>query len=293
MFWCCTASHAHHRESNNYLLRSAWDRMTVSALPTLLAGDFNCDVTALPAWDHFQAKGYLTAQQAAHRFLGLQLEPTCRDATSFDSFLLPPVLQGLLRHAQVLRHAHLFDSHHPLRLIFTRPCEAPLVRRWCLPRTWQDFLVDGTFLANCYSQHAHRVDAAIQGVAQQSDVDRAFTTWADAVESAVDDALRAQHRQDPVTWSQPCLPRSHRGRCKPPKFVHRQGPLLPKPGRSGDFMPDVECTSVRLRMKVRQCRRVQTFLSLSRMGCHCQGQRLRPSVCAVGVVLGMRHRLSC
>ena len=263
------ASHAHARESNNFLLQSAWERLTTNALPTLIAGDFNCDVTSLPAWEQFQAKGYMTAQQAACRLLHVVLEPTCRDATSYDSFLIPPLLQGLLRHAHVMRDEHLFDAHHPLRLVFARPSAAPRIRRWCLPRSWQDFPVDPATFEGCYMPHVSRVDSVIQAVACQRDVDQAFTTWAAAVEHAVDAAVRCQHQCDPIKWPQPSLPRAHKGRCQPPKFRYRQGPCLPRQGRTGDYMPAAECTSVKLRMRVRQCRRVQTFLAGMRKFAGC------------------------
>ena len=255
------ASHANARESNDFLLSAAWDRLTMNAIPTLFAGDFNCDVTTLPMWAHFCGKGYLTAQAAAAQLLNITLGPTCRDVTSFDTFLLPPVLLGYLRHAEVLREPAYFDSHSPLRLSFAMPGTQALVRRWCMPKSWLEFDVCPQALEAAYDQQADRVTQAVASAASQAAVDHAFTVWASAVETAVDTALQCMHRRDPVASPQPRLPRTHKGRCRPPRFLQRQGPQLPRSGRHGDFMPPVECTSVRLRMRVCQCRRVRTFLS--------------------------------
>ena len=218
-------------------------------------------MTALPVWDYFRSKGYLTAQAAAERLLGLTLGPTCRDATSFDSFLIPPPLLSFLRDAEVFSEPAFFDSHNPLKVVFAKPGTQQLIRRWCLPRTWFDFPVDAILFAEAYAEQEQAVGGVIQEVSCQSDVDQAFVAWASAVEGAVDSAIRVGHRRDPMRAPQSYLPRSYRGRCRQPRFVQRQGPQLPRAGRHGDYQPDVEVTSVRLRMRVRQCRRVRTFLS--------------------------------
>ena len=57
------------------------------------------------------------------------------------------------------------------------------------------------------------------------------------------------------------LPASHRGRCRAVKRVARQCAQLPRKGRHGDFTPSFEGTSLLVRQRTRQCRRVRTFLS--------------------------------
>ena len=254
-------SHADSREVNNYLLAAVLQRITANAIPTLVAGDFNTAVQALPVWEQYRARGFVEAHDVVMQRLGFELPPTCRSSTFHDSMIIPGMLVDLLRGAEVLLDSYLFDAHDPLVLTFLCPSEVPLARRLMLPKPWTDFQILPDHFAKEYEARCTPVDSTLQEVLCPASLATAFTTWAQTLEAAVDASLRAQHRADPVQHVQTHLPRSHRGRCRPLRFVRRPAAQLPRKGRHGDFMPGTESTSLRLRLRVKQCRRVRTLLS--------------------------------
>ena len=108
------ASYKDARARNQELLAHALRRIAQCRLPTVVAGDFNCKVQALPAWDHFRFLGYQEVFELAETRYGKQLPPTCKRSSRHDTLLLPPCLQQRLCRATVLTHDKLFDSHDPL-----------------------------------------------------------------------------------------------------------------------------------------------------------------------------------
>ena len=112
-------SHAEARQLNTFLLEAAFQRVTSSRVPSIIAGDMNLDVTSLDVWAHFAQLGFVEAFQLAYARLGTVLPPTCKQATRFDTAILSPCLVPLLSGAQVLTEFHGFDSHSPLLLEFS------------------------------------------------------------------------------------------------------------------------------------------------------------------------------
>ena len=110
-----------------------------------------------------------------------------------------------------------------------------------------------------YELFAKEVDDLLPSCNDPAAIGLALQKWSDNVDKAVDATLRAQHAADPVRHPTPFLPKVHRGRCRAIKPVRRQLPVLLKPGREGDFQPDVEVSTVRGRQKAKQARRLQTF----------------------------------
>ena len=210
--------HANALDANAFLLDSALQRVCNSRVPAIIAGDFNCDVTCLPQWGQFNQLGFVEAFQAAKHRLHVDLPPTCKSSTRFDTALLSPMLVEKLCGAQVMLDFHAFDSHAPLLLEFEIPHNAPTVRRWRLPRPFSDFTVPTDKLQAAYEERAGAVEESLSSAAVVADpgsIERAFCTWAQVVESSVDDALHRFHLQCP--WSQQAsrLPRAYRGRCQP------------------------------------------------------------------------------
>ena len=244
--------HADAAHVNNFLLQTACERVQSSAVPAIVAGDWNCAVQHLPAFADFQRLGFMEAFAAAQCRLGLHLPPTCKAATRNDTALLAPALVEMLMDAQVLTDAHLFDSHSPLLLDFAMPVQLPCYRRWALPRTWSELDFSQDAFAQAYDASVPSVTATIEAVQTRQHLDQAG-----ACEKAVDAALASC----PASSSRALrhLPRSHRGRCRPVRTVHRPLPQLPRAGRAGDFSPMHETTSIRVKWKVRQCRRLRTF----------------------------------
>ena len=241
------------------LMRAALNRVLLSGTPALIAGDWNCDPTLLPTWPHLQQLGYVEAFSGVQAKLDVMLPATCKGATRFDTALVPPILMQALCSAHVWVEEHLFDAHSPLTLDFSLPTQLPCYHRWRLPKTWNDFQFAPKVMGAWYERHCETLKQALQGITSQDGVESSFLLWAKTVEDSVDAAVRQQVVHSAAA-SPPGLPKSHRGRCRPLQRIQRPVPQLPRPGRHGDFMVDVETTSLRVKWRLRQCRRVRTLL---------------------------------
>ena len=129
--------HAHALDTNNFLMQAVSTRVSLSQVPTLIAGDWNCDPMALPAWQQLQV--CVEAFTAARVKLGVELLPTCKGATCYDTFLISQPLLPCLQGAKVLSGSQLFDAHSPMILDSAIPCQLPCTHRWKLPKPWDDF----------------------------------------------------------------------------------------------------------------------------------------------------------
>ena len=214
------SSHPGANDVNDHLMRSALELTQQSQVPTIVAGDWNCEVHTLPTWSAFQQMGYVEAFSAVAARLHITLPPTCKGATFNDTALLAPSLVALLSGAQVLSDQHIFDAHAPLILDFSAPCQLPTTRRWNLPKPWHDFSFDSEVMAGHYDCIAPTVTTAIDAATTPSHLERAFEVWAGCVEQAVDAAIKdaAHVAQDGSAIG---LPRSHRGRCHAARVVQR------------------------------------------------------------------------
>ena len=231
----------------------------MNKIPTLVMGDFNTDVTALPIWHKFAQLGFAEAFQIAYARLGVELPPTCKNATRYDSALLSQPLVDMLLQAQVLSDSHIFDAHAPLLLDFKVPSVMPVLHRWALPKPWTDFAFRPLDFQQAYHDRCQAVVDAIADVKGGADPSGAFRQWAAALETSVGVAI---HRASSATGGQrplQGLPRSHRGRCKPVKRVPRALTQAARPARHGDFVPPHELVSVQGKQRLRQCRRARTL----------------------------------
>ena len=98
-----TASHPDAKEFNNMLLQAAIEATEGLPLPTLIAGDFNCDVTQLPSYDALRFKGFADLRTLHERQYGSSMPPTCKEATWPDQAVLSPELVARYKGSQVLR----------------------------------------------------------------------------------------------------------------------------------------------------------------------------------------------
>ena len=250
--------HGNSLHLNNHLLQVALERVRLSRVPAVVAGDWNCDVSCLPAFQGFLQLGYVEAFHAAALRLGVDLPPTCRQSTKHDTALLAPELVSLLVGAEVLEHEALFDSHDPLLLDFAAPAQLPLYARWATPKPWTDFDFSTQELAAAYDAQATHVSATIEAVDSRQSLTRMFCDWAATLERSVDQAIRVQAKAQGSCHTSG-LPQAYRGRCQPVRTVSRTVPQLPRQGRTGDFQVPHESTSIRVKWQLRQCRRLRAF----------------------------------
>ena len=253
-------SHPEASHLNDILLRSAWERLVQNKIPSLILGDFNVDVCSLPTWSNFEGLGYVEAFRAAKAKFGIELPPTCKQATRFDTALMAPVLTELLTSAQVMVDCHAFDAHSPLMLEFAIPPQLPKLHRWSLPKPWTDFAVPSGAFAEAYSAHSAQVEDVIAHVQTREELTGAFQVWVSAVEGAIGEALKAQTMPGTGSRCVSGLPRAYRGRCRLVQRKARTVTQLSRPARIGDFLPTVEIVSVRCKQRLKQCRRTKTLM---------------------------------
>ena len=245
---------------NAALLQEVLHRLLACPVPAIVGGDFNTDVTTLPEFDFFQQLGFVEAFQYWRQRTGQELPPTCKHATRHDTLLLPGLLLPYVQAMSVGTDLHLFDSHAPFLAELSMPLAPPCQHGWRKPATWMTVLPPGVDLSSYYSQYQGQVQAAISSCRDADDLSTAFHVWASANEAAVDAAIRATHLTAPALSQATSLPRSAKGRCSYRPLCKRPYPRSAPQGRSGDYTPSCEAVSIVARAKVKQVRRMSTFV---------------------------------
>ena len=246
-------------EKNNLLLAWAFQRATVSAVPALVAGDFNTEPTALPAWQAFQDLGWGELGAFVAQTHDVHLPFTCKGATRFDTFLLPPSLLQYFHSAEVLDQAHLFDSHAPMLLRLHLPRRSLPRWIWRQPRPFSELLDNPSDLEKAYSTASRAVRPALDPAVPEVQPGDKLQLWSAVVETSVSEVLWSSHKAQPELQPLKGLPRRYRGRCKAAERKQASPPMLPRAGRHGDPEAFDEDTSVLGRQRLRQWRRLRTY----------------------------------
>ena len=241
------------QEFNEMLLATAAQRVQQVNLPAIILGDFNADVSKLPSSHRLANLGFLHLQQLFSSMYGMNMPPTCKDATNPDTAFLSPELLPRLRAIQVLREP-LFDAHKVVLFDLCRISGNLFKQVWPKPKPFTELIVDSKLLS--------QADADLDHVPAP----RSLEEWGQRVEQTVDVALR----KAPTGANLPRhLPRAFRGRCtpqKPKKLLITS--LVPK-ARSGDFEPPQEIHRVVTAGMIKQLRRVQSLKrKLGKEGLH-------------------------
>ena len=220
--------------------------------------NFNTCPTDLPAWQAFQGLGWVELGAFAAQVHDIHLPCTCKGATRFDTFLLPPSIFQFFSSADVIAEEHLFDSHAPMRLHLRMPGQTPSKWIWPLPRTFDGLMLDSTSLSRSYNQVVAPLKTALSAQTSEQHKGDKLRLWSVAVEEAVSRVISCEHSTHQGQNFR-CLPRSCRGRCKDVERKIAAPPRLPRPARQGDPAPFDEDTSVLGRQRLRQLRRLTTF----------------------------------
>ena len=252
------ANYRDAKQRNQDLLMHALKRVAQSRVPTLIGGDLNCKVQALPCWEHFGFLGYQELFDLHQRRLGQTLPPTCKNSSRHDTLLIPPTLQHTFLRAQVLSKCKAFDSHDPLIATFAaQPPVIPLT--WHMPRSWAPLTPDMDKAQMHYCSLRSGVEQAIDSAKTSDDASRAF--WSQTVEQSIHLAIVDAHAEDPLLQPAKGLPQSSRGRCAARRRQPLPQPHVSRKARQGDYDPTVEAASIAARRRVRQVRRIQSLYS--------------------------------
>ena len=213
-------------ENTNTLLQMAFSRATTSAVPCIVAGDFNCPPLDLPAGQDFAQLGYQEAFHLHRHRTGVELPPTCKNSTRHDTALIHPALVPHWHGAQVLSDVHLFDSHAPLRFGLDTFQNRPCKHVWDLPRPWSDLGPDPVLFEKAFATRAPALKRQALMCSSVNDINVALLSFSAAAEDAVASALARQHEADPVRMPHSTLPRAYRGRCRERELKKRDSPAL-------------------------------------------------------------------
>eukprot|EP00438_Fugacium_kawagutii_P016345 Skav208943 [mRNA] locus=scaffold1880:173413:178702:+ [translate_table: standard] len=243
---------------NDLLLANAAQIALASGMPYVIGGDFNCRVVDLPSYRVLAREGAHEAFSFAQSKFGLDLPPTCKNATRHDSCILHPFL------AQAVVHMHVdselaFEPHSPLFVSFDFKHKVEQLPRWSVPRSWESMGIQSDILQDSYQSVQHEIQ-----LPQHADtVDEGcllLERWSCTVEKAVDKTLRVQHRLDPIRNPYHDLPPQCKGRCKSnrPRVVSH--PHTVPADRNDGYNPPDETFRLTNFNKVKQCRRLRSLL---------------------------------
>ena len=242
---------------NCQLLQSALEAAECLSLPTIIAGDFNCNPFDLSIAADLHLRGYQDLQSLHRKIYGTAMPCTCRQATTPDNALISPELTSCVSQIQVHQEP-LFDTHCPVIFELSIHHEQQFRSQMDMPRSWIPLGFDDSYWIRAYADAK-----ALHGSPKD------LGEWGVVVEHAADQVHRktqSQHHDVPYTSTQG-LPSSYRGRCQPRKV--RKCPIrsLTKVGRPGDFQPQHEVQTFATMKLITQLRRIR---SLKRQLCKLQ-----------------------
>ena len=244
---------------NEILLSHIYDYVARSDIPFVIAADFNQNIHTLSAWKAFQHLGCEEGFQSARHRLGIELPPTCRNSTRFDSFIFHPTLTDLLVDMWV-GPEHMFADHSPIYARFEVRQVAKVKRKLFVPADWSSLTIDHKCFDKQYKKAAQ--EAFLDShIASASNPEQKMHIWSKTIEHALDQTLRCMHRENPVLFPLKNLPSKFRGRCAPPRFLTTTPNRSVKQDATALFDPVGEPTALRNCHKARQTRRL---MSLSR-----------------------------
>ena len=227
------------------ILRAALDATEYMRLPTVIAGDFNCNPFELDCSQLLRARQLTDLPTLYEKMYGQPMPPTCRDITIPDNALLCPQMTAWISNIEVLEDP-LFDTHKVVLFSVDIPVAEQQVSRLVLPQSWIEFPVHNAYIAEQY--------------ADSNLVPSDLTSWAQKVETAVDRAYQqTQAAQGVVPSNIQSLPRRAKGRCRPRKPCSLPiRALLPR-SRPGEYVPKFEIHRFSTLKMVKQLRRLQAF----------------------------------
>ena len=241
------------KHKTNQLLNEAANLADQSRLPTLIVGDFNVPCTELAAAQTLMQEGYIPLDQLYFNLYGQEMPFTCREATRPDQALVHFKLIPFVTHIEVNK-TKIVPDHDPIAIHLSLPDAQPVTQNWNLPMSWIPYepdpeLVEIAFFQNWQPPRLTNTDNAMSD---------ALKLWATTCEEAVDWTIRMQHKIDPNKYPQKCLPKTAKGRNQTRQIVKKPITCVAK-ACSGQYDPQTEMASFRLRHKIRQLRRLQSF----------------------------------
>ena len=243
------------RQRTDKMLQLAARLVDDVALPTVIAGDFNHELTKLNSWMYFAERGYRSTAMLHQEFYECPMPSTYLQPTCNDQILVPPQLTRFVQKIEV-RNEGEFAGHHPVLLTMQMPMHQLYKQVQRVPKPFHHFGIAKQDFAKHYSIYA---PWKADDLAFQKQLDSGFTTWAERVESAMRSAIAEKHSQDPLQFPSKGLPNAYRGRCKEQTLKKQPWIRAEKQAWNGHYTPLQETISWRFAKFVKQLRRIQSL----------------------------------
>ena len=245
----CHQGIADHELRNETLLREAATRATMIRCPTVLVGDINCDIQFLAAWDLMQQEGWKDGAVAQHYIDGLPIQMTFKDTSRLDYVLFNDLAAPAFQRFFLSDQAE--TDHRSVNAVFDWGALPKQAWTFQMPTDIRD-----AGFSSAEIQHAYlpaRSRTRLEACLQTGNVEEVWESVCLAFEDSMSFALQRK-TGDPMN-------KKFRGRGR--------GAFLKKPyleyrtprSRHGEFQPSGDEDNVILRQRIRQIRRLETFLA--------------------------------
>ena len=248
------------KETTDKLLYQAGLHAAKVRLPALIIGDFNHPPHSLRSMGALMAQGYQTTSEIYCTMYGGCMPPTCREKTCNDQMIVHPELIPFLEAIQVDK-SKLFSDHDPVVAGFQLPGAIPMQTCIKHPTTWMTFDPSSDYAAIAFGYFAKQkgLPIAADDEMNATNLDQALIQWTKVAEKSIDWAIRMQHIEDPEKYPATHLPKQARGRAKENKISKKPVVTWIKTACHGQYTPEHSATSILLKQKVRQIRRLQSL----------------------------------
>ena len=141
------------RARTDRMLQFAAKLMDDVALPTILAGDFNHELSKLEGFQYFLERGFQSTSLLYKGLHDAQMPATYKQSTSNDQFLMPPQLLSYVKRIEVRMHGE-FAGHHPVMVTLSLPSKPLLKQVLRVPKPFHHFGIEKMSLP-CNMKNSH------------------------------------------------------------------------------------------------------------------------------------------
>lgn len=244
------SSHSGSNQFNNDLLEQAMRAIDHLPIPAIVLGDFNGNPEQWEQGHLLRERGFTDLKHHHARLQGGPMPPTCRDVTHPDNAYFCPKTASWLTQIHVVDD-HYFDTHKVVTFKLAIPSLDCHTLSYPMPQTFLDLPLDPDIFEQVY------------GTYRQEHLVGGLEGWGQQLEHVIDETHRlTQCKLRGCQYSETtALPKKYRGRCQPRKLTKKPVQTFTKPGRPGDYNPEMEVHTFATRAKVRQVRRLKSLMN--------------------------------
>ena len=238
------------RETTNALVAYAVEIILAHHGPAIVCGDFNHDLSQLPAVQLLQQAGFLNIMQIHQNLYGKPMPPTYKEQST-SLMLFSTEIAGHVTSIEILQFGEL-PGHKPVIINLDLPGGGLTKRMWQAPKNWQELSPDQQLVEHCYSQ--------LPSLEITPDSMSNLQQWSNKVEKAVDAALRNNICNNQITF--PCRDNhvlEYQGRFRVKTMSTKHFRCFAPKARQGDYEPFTEVKTIQATQLIRQLRRLQSL----------------------------------